>query len=200
MQFTWPPSPILTLASIPPIRAFYGSLRTRINNYFFSRSTYRSPNPRRETFTIGGAEFQLQYGTVDEDERDRAIDQQQQNNENGVEDEEVQFRYRLTLSSICRYLTSTLAWPFASRLFSDILLNFKFFHPLFAYKMPITFTRSLIPLCLRHTSPSEFANDPVWVRTAIAAFILTFFSDATKLVYKKLESVERRTRYVENKK
>lgn len=190
VNVSWPPSPLLTLACVPPVRALYGALRTRLNDYFLTSRDSSTRGPRRETFSIAGAEFQLQYGVTDEDG----------NAANNNEEEDVQFRYKLTLSTICRYLTTTLAWPFASRLLSDLLLNFRFLHPLFGYSQKLVSRSTIIPLCLRQSQNWEFANDPVWLRTAIAAAFITFAADATKILFTKLELFEKQSRSVENKK
>ena len=188
IDVSWPPSPILTLACLPPLRAVYGWIRSKLID---TLETARGP--RRETFSIAGAEFQLQYGTADED----GLQEANANEEDGVDD--VQFRYKLTLSTVCKYLTTTLAWPFASRLLADLLLSVKWLHPLLGYTQKLT-RKTVVPLCLRNAQKWEFAGDAVWLRTAVAAALITFATDCTHLLYSRLERTEKQSRSVRNKK
>lgn len=200
IDVAWPPSPMLTLACVPPLRAAYGWCRARLAGWFTPEA---ARGARRETFSIAGAEFQLQYGNDDEGEG--LVDENGNENEVGNGDEnnpharDTQFRYKLTLSTVCRYLTTTLAWPFASRLLADLLLGVRILHPVLGYTQKVV-RRSPIPLCLRDAQAWEFAGDPVWLRTAIAAATITLASDCTQMLYSRLELSEKESRSVENKK
>ncbi|EOR01218.1 hypothetical protein E3P92_01705 [Wallemia ichthyophaga] len=200
IDVAWPPSPMLTLACVPPLRAAYGWCRARLAGWFTPEA---ARGARRETFSIAGAEFQLQYGNDDEGEG--LVDENENENEVGNGDEnnpharDTQFRYKLTLSTVCRYLTTTLAWPFASRLLADLLLGVRILHPVLGYTQKVV-RRSPIPLCLRDAQAWEFAGDPVWLRTAIAAATITLASDCTQMLYSRLELSEKESRSVENKK